>query len=204
MTPIDRLLQRWRIAKARRYIAHGAQVLDIGCGDGALLRDLAGRIGYSVGIDPTIAESFDSPSFRLIRGQFPEDLSDVGPFDAIVALAVLEHLPVAAQRAMAIACLDLLKPGGRLIITVPSPIVDRILHVLQALRLTDFGEVHQHYGYRPKETIPTFEAVGLAVTTAKRFQLGVNNLFVFDRPVVGDASTAASPQGLHSSTRTPQ
>jgi 2-polyprenyl-3-methyl-5-hydroxy-6-metoxy-1,4-benzoquinol methylase len=182
MKPLDKLLQQWRISKARAHIPRGAHVLDIGCADGALFRQLADRIGSGVGIDPTLMSPVSGSNYRLVPGHFPHDLPAWDTFDAIAALAVMEHVPMGEQHAVASACFNLLKPGGQLIITVPSPIVDKMLHVLRALRLIDFGETHQHYGYDPRNTIPVFEAAGLKVSVARRFQFGANNLFVFQRP----------------------
>src|SRR5690349_20830765 len=111
MTPIDRLLQKWRIAKARPYIADGARVLDIGCADGALLREVAGRISEGLGIDPTLTGPSTFGPCKLIPGTFPQDFPDTDPLDVIVALAVVEHLPHATQSAMAGACYRALRPG---------------------------------------------------------------------------------------------
>ena len=53
----DRVLQRWRIAKVRRYISPGARILDIGSADGALFQRLAPVAAGSMGIDPTLKEN---------------------------------------------------------------------------------------------------------------------------------------------------
>lgn len=179
-TPLDRILQRWRIAKAQPYIPRGGRVLDVGCGDGALFRVLGDR-AFGVGIDPNTTPARLNAQCELVRGSFPHEVPS-GLFDAVVALAVLEHVPMDEQSAFASACAASVRPGGMLIITVPSPVVDRMLHVLEALHLVEFGEVHQHYGYEPHRTIPTFEAVGFDAVVARRFQLGANNLFVFRLP----------------------
>src|SRR3954469_204192 len=93
MKPTDRLLQRWRIRQALRWIPAGAAVLDIGCGDGALFAESRGRIVSGVGIEPLAPEVWNGPaSSRLIVGSFPDDAPDDQLFDAIVMLAVVEHV----------------------------------------------------------------------------------------------------------------
>jgi SAM-dependent methyltransferase len=181
MKPLDRLGQRWRIEKARRYVSPGSRVLDVGCADGALFRLLAHRIRDGVGIDPNAPDNTE-PRYRLIRASFPEGVKDLEPFDAVVALAVLEHVPTDKQPAFASACYQALKPGGRVILTVPSPLVDRIVHIEQRLHLADGMELHEHFGFEPEQTVPLFKRAGLDVVRARSFQLGLNHLFVFRRP----------------------
>jgi hypothetical protein len=72
-----------------------------------------------------------------------------------------------------------LEHGGVLVATVPSPLVDHILHVLMFLRLIDGQEAHQHYGFVPKDLIKLFEG-NLRLVKHRKFQLGLNNLFVFE------------------------
>jgi SAM-dependent methyltransferase len=147
-------------------------VLDIGSADGALFRALGGRIRDSVGIDPNTS-AVQGHGFRLIRGHFPADIGDAGSFDVIVALAVLEHVPVADQPDFAATCHRLLTPGGRLIITVPSPSVDHIVRVLQWLRIAEGIEIHQHYGFEPSQTVPLFRSAGFTVARTRSFELGL-------------------------------
>jgi SAM-dependent methyltransferase len=186
--PLDRLGQNWRIAKARRYILPGSRVLDIGCADGALFRAAGSRIRDGIGIDPQAGVAATEGGFRLIAGNFPKDVGEPQPFDAIVALAVLEHVPLDEQPAFASACHRLLNPGGRVIITVPSPVVDRIVHIEQALGLADGMELHQHFGFDPAQTIPLFRTAGFRLETARSFQLGLNHLFVFRRAITPESA----------------
>jgi SAM-dependent methyltransferase len=190
---LDRLLQRWRVAKARPYISANARVLDIGCDDGALFR-LVPAVGEGVGIDPFIPASSSHGRFVLIKGWFPQDLPDDTPYDAITLLAVLEHLPVDQQVRLAEACTRCLKPGGRLLITVPSPAVDRVLAVLKFLRVIDGMSLEQHYGFDAGQTPALFTAAGLRLLRRRRFQLGLNNFFAFEKP---------GPSACHSSDHPP-
>ncbi|TMG40066.1 MAG: class I SAM-dependent methyltransferase [Chloroflexi bacterium] len=176
---LDRLLQRWRIAKAAPYVARGARVLDVGCADGALFRVLRGRLGGGVGIDPDLPEVRTDLGVRLIRGRFPEDLATDERFDVITMLAVFEHLDDAAQRRAVRACARLLRPGGRVVVTVPEPAVDRIVHALARVGLVAGMALHEHHGYAPRETPGRFADAGFSLERHERFQLGLNNLYVF-------------------------
>jgi 2-polyprenyl-3-methyl-5-hydroxy-6-metoxy-1,4-benzoquinol methylase len=176
----DRLLQQWRIAKALRYLPSGANVLDIGCADGSLFVRAGVRIASGLGIDPDLEGDSPVGSAELRRGTFPEMVPVGSTFDAITMLAVLEHVPPSDQASWAAACRRLLRPGGRLIVTVPSPMVDRILRVLMRLRILDGMETEQHYGFDPQLTAGIFTTAGLALQTARRFQFGLNNIFVFE------------------------
>jgi 2-polyprenyl-3-methyl-5-hydroxy-6-metoxy-1,4-benzoquinol methylase len=181
VTLIDRVLQRWRIAKAAPFIPRGARVLDVGCADGALFRALGDRIAGGIGIDPALAtESHDGP-VRLLRGVFPDDLRADGQFDVITMLAVFEHLDDAAQRKAAAACATLLRPGGRVVLTVPEPAVDRIVHFLARLGILAGMAMHEHHGFDARKTPERFASHDFDLERSERFQLGLNNLFVLRR-----------------------
>jgi SAM-dependent methyltransferase len=176
--PGDSVLQSWRIAVATPYIPHAAHVLDIGCGDGALFRALGSRIASGVGIDAAPVPR-DHGSFRFIQGHAPEALPEHDRYDAITLLAVLEHIPPDAQRDLAAACRMLVRDPGRVVCTVPSAQVDSLIHLGQRLAVLDGIEAHEHHGFVPADTLPLFTNAGFVLRRAQRFQLGLNNLFVF-------------------------
>src|ERR1035441_700884 len=90
---IDRALQRWRIGKARPFIAAGFRVLDLGSADGALFQHVRTLDERSMGIDPSLKAAVSVGGFTLLPGFFPRDMPVVAPFDVITLLAVLEHFP---------------------------------------------------------------------------------------------------------------
>jgi 2-polyprenyl-3-methyl-5-hydroxy-6-metoxy-1,4-benzoquinol methylase len=180
--PLDRFLQRWRFRKVAPFLRPSSRVLDIGSADGALFRRYPWVAAF-VGIDPdTEASHRLGPNGQLLRGVFPDALEDDEPFDVISLLAVLEHVPPPGQPVLAAECARRLKPGGVVVVTVPSPVVDTILAGLKTLRLIDGMAVEQHYGFEPDRTVDLFTSAGLSLVQAERFQLGVNNLFVFEKP----------------------
>lgn len=182
MKALDRLLQRWRMGRALRHVANGARVLDIGTFDGRLFELGRTRNITGVGIDPgLVVAPVDHGSYRLVRGSFPGDVHTEQPFDVVTALAVLEHVPVHEMPSLLRAIHDRMLPHGRFIVSVPSPLVDRILPVLLALRLVDGQSLEQHYGLETKVLQDLIARAGFRLVAHERFQLGLNNLLVYER-----------------------
>lgn len=181
MKAVDRLLRRWRMAKASRWIPSNSRVFDVGCGDGALFRLLKGRGVSGEGLDPGLEAPLDQPGVRLRRGKFPEVEVEGAAFDAITMLAVMEHIPREDQPAVARRCWELLRDGGRVVLTVPSPQVDVIARWLVRLRLIDGMALEEHYGFEVKEVAPLFGKAGFRLVKHGSFQCGLNHLFVFDK-----------------------
>lgn len=101
--------------------ASDAAVMEVGCGDGWLLRELH-RLGYRdlFGIDPSRASSAD-PFERVEVGYFPDDLPPEvrhRQFDLVICRHVLEHIeaPGPFVRNLAVA----IKDTGEVWIEVPD------------------------------------------------------------------------------------
>jgi SAM-dependent methyltransferase len=182
MNRLDRALQRWRIRRAVRWIPDNARVLDVGCFDDSLFKQLGPRLGAGVGIDPLLERPAEEERFRLVPGAFPDACPPEECFDVIAMLAVLEHVPTDEMALWARSCLEFLEPGGLVVATVPSPAVDNILDKLIRLRLLHGMEVDQHHGFEPVAIVEAFQSAGFALVSWNRFQLGLNNVFVFRSP----------------------
>ena len=90
-----------------------SRVLEVGCGEGELARVLA-RAGHSViAIDPRAPEG---PIFRRAR---IEEFYDPARFDHVVAILSLHHVEDLGRALDNVA--DLLRAGGTLVVTPPSP-----------------------------------------------------------------------------------
>lgn len=181
LSAIDVYLRRRRFAKAVAHIRPGAHVLDVGCSDLALFEthpEIAAT-GVGIDIDPHIGPS--RPDTELRRGTFPDAVRDGERFDAVTMLAVAEHVQPEELRRWALALPSVLNPGGVLVITVPSPLVDPILHTLMRLHLIAGMAAHEHYGFRPAWVPGLFLSADLQLVVHRRFQFGLNNLFVFRR-----------------------
>ena len=180
MKTVDRLLQSWRERKVRAWLPRDARVLDIGCHQGEFLEKLGPSIRASVGLDP-LATPREATRYHLLALPFGEPiLFPNHSFEAITLLATLEHIRDKAPLAR--EARRLLTPGGRLIITVPSPRVDDIVHTLVKLGLADGMSLEEHHGFDPAETTDIFQAAGLQLERYETFQLGLNHLFVFRQP----------------------
>ncbi|HBI42107.1 MAG TPA: hypothetical protein DDY78_04505 [Planctomycetales bacterium] len=189
---LDRLLQRWRGKVARPWVAPGAKVLDIGCHQGEFLKSLGGRIGPSVGMDP-VAAAEECPPCRLLSESFrpPTPFGDAS-FDVVVLTATLEH--IRDKSTLAWECWRLLCPGGRVVVTVPSLRVDGIVKLLRRLRLADGMSLEEHHGFDPRLTPSVFHSHGFVLEYSRRFQLGLNHLFVFRKT---DAVDDAAREGCY-------
>lgn len=182
MKLLDRFLRDWRIKKAEGYIRPYDRVLDIGAFDTTFFERLSQLpIDFGVGLDPLLKDVIITSRYKLIPGKFPQDLPQREKFDCVTMLAVLEHIPKKEQHELNDRLYECLELNGRVIITVPSPFVDNILWVLSKLRLIDGMSLDEHYGFRAKETPKLFNSEQFRLLKHKSFQLGLNNLFVFEK-----------------------
>jgi SAM-dependent methyltransferase len=182
MTRLDRFIQSWRMRQARRFLPANVRLIDIGAHEGELFRSLGKQLRKGFGVEPLRAAPLHGDNFVIMPGYFPAVRPSDGDWDAVTMLAVLEHIPRNAQTELATACRELLRPGGRVIVTVPAKAVDHILAVLRFLRLIDGMSLEEHYGFEPDDTTArVFAAPSFRLIHRSRFQAGLNHLFVFER-----------------------
>jgi 2-polyprenyl-3-methyl-5-hydroxy-6-metoxy-1,4-benzoquinol methylase len=105
--------------KIRQLCPPTQAILDVGCGD-ALFFDVLSQLGEVEGVEPTQdLVSPDNPHRPKIHVcEFDDDFQPGKLFSLILMLDVLEHLsnPAAALRH----AVNLLRPGGLLLATVPA------------------------------------------------------------------------------------
>ncbi len=118
----ERELLRFKIAEVARYVKPG-NVLDIGCGTGILAASLAGTGRAVKGVDGSAIkiqmarENYSSLDIEFEHIMF-ESVKFEPVFDSVVATNVLEH--VDSPETFLAMCRTALRPGGRLILTVPN------------------------------------------------------------------------------------
>ncbi len=111
------LLQR--LAPLFAELGHPARILDVGCGAG-LFFDALERFGRVEGIesDPIALERAGRWRGRIHLGELNDTFRPMESYDVILMLDVLEHLDYPEQLLRYAKAL--LKPGGRVVITVPA------------------------------------------------------------------------------------
>jgi 2-polyprenyl-3-methyl-5-hydroxy-6-metoxy-1,4-benzoquinol methylase len=176
----DYLIQKWRMQVAARWIPQGGRVLDIGCHQGEFLLWLGKKIRPSVGFDPLCKAISIPEGHQFFASNFQEVSSfEANSFDAIVMLATIEHIHEKSSIARESA--RLLRMGGRVIITVPSLLVDKILDVLLLLHIVDGMSLEEHHGFLPDNLPDIFIPEVFRLRKKQKFQFGLNNLYVFER-----------------------
>jgi SAM-dependent methyltransferase len=181
-TGIDHFIARMRFRAAYPQVRAGSRVCDLGCGLEAAFLDYAeDKIAIGVGVDDQV-ESGMQGRWRRVHADIRATLPlDSGQFDHVVMLAVLEHLvepePVLREAHRILA------PGGSLILTWPSSMVDPILNMLHMLHLiSDEMESDEHQKRIPVEALEQMlRRIGFQKFLHRRFEFGLNNLMVAAR-----------------------
>ena len=126
MRPVQAWARKNRVEFFLPFIRAGDHVLEIGSGEGWFRSAVEQAVAVSY-----VTIDIDAPAD--IRGDI-RHWRELGlapkSFDVIVAFEVVEHVDCVQE------CRDLLKVGGRLLITTPMPHADSLLKILEALRLT--------------------------------------------------------------------
>jgi SAM-dependent methyltransferase len=148
-------------------IKPGEQVLDVGCGIGALAYDVALKAGASVvGIDLSVA-NVTTASTKYCHEQVAYVVGDVlksplrGPFDAIILSNVLEHVEARSEFLRGIV--ETMRPS-RLLLRVPVFERDWRVPLKQELGI-DYRLDPTHYTEYTLESFSSeLEEAGLRVT----------------------------------------
>lgn len=170
--------------EALKEMRGARSVLDLGCGLCEILGSIGDDVAYegverdrwmferACSLHPrrTFSEAdLESPAFRPSRRA-----------ECVLMLAVWEHLrdPEALLRRAG----EWVAPGGRLIVTTPSPAAHRLLEAGAMLRLLSRNADEEHEKlWSIDEVASAAERSGWRVTKARRFLFGANQLVVLER-----------------------
>lgn len=180
------LLSPWlrarRFAAARVHLVPHGRVLDLGCGVG----------DFAVHIPPNryLGVDSDTDSLAQARSMYPSHLfvsreefeTTTGGqgFTTVLALAVIEHVakPVEFVRSL----VTHLEPTGRIIITTPHPSLRRAHELGAKLGLFSREAAEEHQELLDHDAMSCIaDQIPMAVTVARRFLAGANQLFVLEQ-----------------------
>lgn len=149
---------------------HGRDVVDVGCGDGAIVRALAQRGARAAGIEVSDAQLSSAraqgggPDVKYVVGRAEALPLPTGSADAIVFMRSLHHVP-AAEHATALAeARRVLRPGGALYVAEPLPEGDYFA-------LTSMIENELEVRAAAQRTLAGAPDAGFAVTASRRYDV---------------------------------
>lgn len=167
----------------QRYVS--GDILDIGCGYGSVVRTFGPAKEKYLGIE------HNSTIVQWLKKQYPgysflilDTDSDLIPvtrkFDTILMIAVLEHL-THPERLIAVLP-ELLKPGGRIVLTTPTPIGGWVHTKGGGLGLFSREAKDDHKAFYDLDSLTLlFQNAGLKLVNHRYFMAGMNQLGVFQR-----------------------
>jgi 2-polyprenyl-3-methyl-5-hydroxy-6-metoxy-1,4-benzoquinol methylase len=173
-------LQKQRFAIIRPYLS--GDILDLGCGL-ALISEMLEPGQRYVGVEGPSSFLDWLHTHRPEHSFYQRDL-DVQPlaldqkFDTILMIAVIEHLE---KPGFVLSQVPFhLKTNGRLVITTPSPIGDRIHQIGARVGLFSKEAMHEHETIFTKNSLKNLAGQkGLELILYRTFLLGGNQLFIF-------------------------
>jgi ubiquinone/menaquinone biosynthesis C-methylase UbiE len=179
MRRLDYILRDWRYRIVEPYIPEECEILDIGGFDGSFLRQIYHKINKGVCIDPLIEGKKDGKiefiKHRILdKIPFPDS-----SFDVVTMLAVYEHL--SNRELITAEVFRILKDNGCVLLTIPSSKVDFLLKLLLKIRLIDGISTEEHKHFDVSNTVKIFEMCGFKFKKWSKFQIGLNNLFIFEK-----------------------
>ena len=201
----------WLYGRARPYL--GARMLDLGAGIGTFTELAAAEGRDVVALEPhaPYAELLEAglgrrPNVEVVHATV-EELRDRGlkPFDSVLCVNVLEHIPDHASALR--AARDLLVPGGHLLLLVPAHPrlfgeIDRRIGHVRRYQTRPLAELLRDVGLEPSRVryVNPVGALGWLVTfrlrNPERWPRGQTRLFDALVPAFKQLDRVPLPVGL--------
>lgn len=172
-------LHRRRIKMVKPYLK--GDILDMGCGSASITKFLNENQRYSgIELNEVLVNELKTkyPKYEFYSKNIDKDeLGIQRKFDTITMIAVIEHLK--NPRNILQQCRSLLKNGGYLVITTPTPFGDKIHKIGARLGLTSKEAVKEHYKIYSYEDMKNLLAsCRFEPQKYQKFELGMNQIFV--------------------------
>lgn len=181
---LDIIIAKWRLSKIQRYINERDSVLDFGCGAQAyFLRSVESKILSGIGIDYDVVDKRVSEKITLKCFRFTDTLPVSVGIDKIIMLAVLEHIELAKVNQIFDEFYRILKTGGEVIMTTPTP-RGKILLEFLAFKLGIISKLeisdHKKY-YNCSDMKFLAKESKFTLKEYRTFQFGMNSCIVFKK-----------------------
>jgi 2-polyprenyl-3-methyl-5-hydroxy-6-metoxy-1,4-benzoquinol methylase len=185
---LEKFLSQQRARLANSLIPttlRSGKILDVGCGSSPYFLQTT-DFAEKYGIDPfgqvPVGSDIKLDQRAFVGGAlaYPDH-----HFQVITMLAVVEHIELPALQALLTELHRVLAPGGRLIMTTPTPCTDFILKSLARLHFLSPEEIDEH-----KDLLSLADLRRLSLVAGFTgahchggyFELGLNQYFYADKP----------------------
>lgn len=168
-------LQNLRIREVKKHLA--GQILDIGCGNGALAHfcEPKNYLGFDICAEVIGIAKETHPSYKFTT-KFPMGKR----FNTIVLLAVIEHINKPFFFLNTIG--NLLENNGKIIITTPHPGFGCIHTLGSKIQIFSSEANEEHQELINLEKMAVFiENSNLRIVKYHRFMLFANQLFILEK-----------------------
>lgn len=182
---LDKLIAWMRLGRVVAHISQGDIVLDFGCGHQAyLLSHIQNKITKGIGIDYDVETAKIAPHIETRKFLFKDAIPFTDKsFTMVTMLAVIEHVEIVKVPKLFRELARVLKPGGKIILTTPTPFGKVILEFLAFnLNIISKEEVGDHKKYYDKMDLDNLaKNYGLTIESYKTFQMGGNSICVMKK-----------------------
>lgn len=183
---IDKFIASFRYSIVKKYIVKDSVVADIGCGRECefLLshKDIIKKgYGFDFRIKDKVIDNIEFINNKNIA-KLPLKKNSV---DTVFMLAVLEHLD--DPHTVLLDVFRVLKKGGNLVMTVPTPFAKPILEFLAfKLHIINEDEIREHKDYYDRKKIQKLvselnKTIKVHLNVYKYFEFGVNGFIVITK-----------------------
>lgn len=182
---LDNIIAKLRLKKVVSYVDNGDRVLDFGCGHQAyFLRHIKNIVSSGIGIDYDAENIKIGGNVKLVKLRFIDKLPLADNyFDKVFLLAVVEHIPLMSEFPLLRELRRILKKGGKIILTTPTPFGKKVLEFLAfKLKIISAKEIRDHkkyYNYSDLREIAS--KLNFKIVKYKTFQFGINSICVMEK-----------------------
>lgn len=186
MALLSKFIAKQRYTKIAPYIK--GDVLDLGCGNAQVLGSYGLKISSYCGIERS-AQQIEKlkqkyPGASFFQRDLDCDRFEINrKFDCVLMIALIEHL--FNQKIIMDEIVQVLRPGGIVIITTPTPFGNDVVHRLgSAIGLFAKSAVDDHIVIYNRHRFKILaNEIGLKLKHHKYFQVYCNQMAILEKPL---------------------